>query len=310
MSKRRRKDCQQRFTSSEVAPVPDHHSQTGLLTPPLTELWENRETALAALEPAGTGAASFLTVGTAAYLMLTRERRELMREWVGPLHEALHRPLGPAERTDARRYLHVPKNFSDDAEIRIDLPRQLGFSREVVADLITQKLALEGVTFSWHPEGRMPYVRVKKTRKPPAKAVFEDPRTRELVARAKESAPIIARERTGRRRDPRTGGRRGRRERHLRLPDGRRPPRPGDVPHPVRDPGRPVRGDHRRGPAGPDTPPPTTRSPDPVTSAPTRTRATGHPPPGPPPVRRRERADRTSTGVNIAGFTSASEGKA
>lgn len=50
MSKRRRKDCQQRFTSSEVAPVPDHHSQTGLLTPPLTELWENRETALAALE--------------------------------------------------------------------------------------------------------------------------------------------------------------------------------------------------------------------------------------------------------------------
>ncbi|GHB29830.1 helicase HerA domain-containing protein [Streptomyces chryseus] len=156
------------------------------------ELWENRETALAALESGGIGAASVLTVGSAAYMVLTRERRELMREWVGPLHDALHRPLGLAEQTEPRRYLHIPKNFSDDdAEIRIDLPRQLGFSREVVADLITQKLALQGVTFSWHPEGRKPYVLVKKTRKPPAKALFKDPKTRELVAKAKESAPII-----------------------------------------------------------------------------------------------------------------------
>ncbi|MEU5902336.1 helicase HerA domain-containing protein [Streptomyces venezuelae] len=156
------------------------------------ELWENREAVLAALEPGGIGAASVLTVGSAAYMVLTRERRELMREWVQPLHDAIHRPLGLAEQTDPRRYLHVPKNFSDDdAEIRIDLPRHLGFSRDVVADLITQKLALEGVTFSWHPEGRKPYVRVKKTRKPPAKALFKDSKTRELVAKAKESAPII-----------------------------------------------------------------------------------------------------------------------
>ncbi|MEU2855625.1 pRL2-11 [Streptomyces syringium] len=156
------------------------------------ELWDNREAALAALEPGGIGAASVLTVGTAAYMVLTRERRELMREWVRPLHDAIHRPLGLAEQTDPRRYLHVPKNFSDDdAEIRIDLPRHLGFSRDVVADLITQKLALEGVTFSWHPEGRKPYVLVRKTRKPPAKALFKAPKTRELVAKARESAPII-----------------------------------------------------------------------------------------------------------------------
>ncbi|MFD3976041.1 pRL2-11 [Streptomyces cyaneofuscatus] len=158
----------------------------------LTELWENREAALAALEPAGIGAASVLTVGTAAYVVLTRERRELMREWVGPLHEALHQPLGLAEQTDPRRYLHVPKNFSDDdAQIRVDLPTRLGFSRDVVADLITQKLALQGVTFSWHPEGRKPYVLVKKTRKPPALSLFKDPKMRGLVARAKESAPVI-----------------------------------------------------------------------------------------------------------------------
>ncbi|MCX5434814.1 pRL2-11 (plasmid) [Streptomyces sp. NBC_00257] len=156
------------------------------------ELWDNRDATLAALEPGGIGAASVLTVGSAAYMVLTRERRELMREWVAPLHDALHRPLGLAEQTDPRRYLHIPKNFSDDdAEIRIDLPRSLGFSRDVVADLITQKLALEGVTFDWHPEGRKPYVRVKKTRKPPAKALFKDPKIRELVAKAPESAPII-----------------------------------------------------------------------------------------------------------------------
>ncbi|MFI2361096.1 helicase HerA domain-containing protein [Streptomyces anulatus] len=158
----------------------------------LTELWENREAALAALEPAGIAAASVLTVGTAAYMVLTRERRELMREGVGPLHEALHQPLGLAEQTDPRRYLHIPKNFSDDdAQIRIDLPTRLGFSRDVVADLITQELALQGVTFSWHPEGRTPYVLVKKTRKPPATALFKDPKMRDLVAKANESAPII-----------------------------------------------------------------------------------------------------------------------
>lgn len=34
MSNRRRNACQQRSTSAGVAPVRDHHSQTGLLTPP------------------------------------------------------------------------------------------------------------------------------------------------------------------------------------------------------------------------------------------------------------------------------------
>ncbi|MFD3663949.1 helicase HerA domain-containing protein [Streptomyces sp. NPDC058659] len=156
------------------------------------ELWDTRDQAIAVLETGGIGAASVLTVGTAAYMALTRERRELMREWVVPLHEALAQPLGVAEQTDPRRYLHIPKNFSDDdAEIRVDLPRNLRFSRDQVASLITQKLALEGVTFSWNVAARDTHLLVKKTRKPPAKALFKDPKTRELVAKAKESAPII-----------------------------------------------------------------------------------------------------------------------
>ncbi|MFI9228433.1 hypothetical protein [Streptomyces rimosus] len=99
-----------------------------------------------------------------------------------------------SEQTDPRRYLHIPKNFSDDdAEIRIGLSAHLDFSHDVVADRITQKLALEGVTFSWHRRAaRRTYeIRVKKTRKPPARALFKDPKVRELVANAPESAPII-----------------------------------------------------------------------------------------------------------------------
>ncbi|WKU42594.1 hypothetical protein Q3V23_00055 [Streptomyces sp. VNUA116] len=155
-------------------------------------LWEHREQALAALQTGGIGAASVAAVGGIAYRVLTRERRELMREWVEPLHQALAGPLGIPEQQDPRRYLHVPKNFSDDdATIRIDLPVHLRFSRDLVADLITQKLALQGASFSWHPEGRKPYVLVKKTRRPPKKAVFADASVRELVVKAPESAPVI-----------------------------------------------------------------------------------------------------------------------
>ncbi|MFK0182115.1 pRL2-11 [Streptomyces xanthochromogenes] len=156
------------------------------------EIWANPEPALAALEQPGIAAVSTAAVGTAAYLALTRKRRELMREWVLPLHEALALPLRLPEQTDPRRYLHIPRNFSeDDAVIRVDVPGRLDFSKDLVADIITTKLALEGVTFSWHLAGRETYLTVKKTRKPPAKAVFKDPKIREIVAAAKESAPVI-----------------------------------------------------------------------------------------------------------------------
>ncbi|MFE4823171.1 hypothetical protein ACFRFU_43535 [Streptomyces sp. NPDC056704] len=68
------------------------------------DLIEHRETILQALQTGGIGAASAAAAGGLAYGLLTRERRELMREWVVPLHDALHRPLGMAEQTDPRRY--------------------------------------------------------------------------------------------------------------------------------------------------------------------------------------------------------------
>ncbi|MFY4722214.1 pRL2-11 [Streptomyces sp. LaBMicrA B280] len=166
------------------------HQDTTVAT--AQEIWADPEPALATLEQTGIAAASTAAVGTAAYLALTRKRRELMREWVLPLHEALALPLRLPEQTDPRRYLHIPSNFSeDDAVIRVDVPGRLDFSKDLVVDIISTKLALEGVTFSWHLAGRETYVTVKKTRKPPAKAAFKDPKVREIVAAAKESAPVI-----------------------------------------------------------------------------------------------------------------------
>ncbi|MYZ40510.1 MULTISPECIES: hypothetical protein [unclassified Streptomyces] len=52
-------------------------------------VWENPGPAIAAAEMGGVGLASVLAVGGAAYGLATRKRREFMREWVRPLHEAL-----------------------------------------------------------------------------------------------------------------------------------------------------------------------------------------------------------------------------
>lgn len=96
-------------------------------TPPCRtqELWKNREQVLATLESGGIGAASALSVGGAAYAVLTRERRrELMREWVVPLHESLHRPLGYAEQTDPRAATSTSRRASPTTTRRYDRPAQ------------------------------------------------------------------------------------------------------------------------------------------------------------------------------------------
>jgi hypothetical protein len=98
------------------------------------ELWDNRDQALAALEPAGIGGACVLTVGTAAYMALTRERRELMREWVGPLHDALHQPRGMAEQTDPRRR-RVADELGIDADPKAIGPRLLILLEEINATM-------------------------------------------------------------------------------------------------------------------------------------------------------------------------------
>lgn len=155
-------------------------------------LWEDTECTLHALQTGGIGAASVAAVGGLAYGILTRKRRELMREWVVPLHQALAVPLGIAEQTDPRRYLHVPVNFNDDdAAIRIDVPAHLRFNEDLVADLIVKKLALENVSFTWRRAGKDTHVIVKKRHIPPKALRLSDHGMREILAKMPESAPLI-----------------------------------------------------------------------------------------------------------------------
>ncbi|MFG2394978.1 helicase HerA domain-containing protein [Streptomyces lavendulae] len=156
------------------------------------DAWENPDPAIAAAQSGGIGLVSAAAVGSAAYRLATRKRREIMREWVTPLHEALAVPLGMSELTDPRRYLHVPRNFSDDdAEIRIDTPGHLRFNEDLVADLIKKKLALENVSFTWQRAGKNTHVVVKKRKAPPKKLGLSDPGVREILAKMPESAPLI-----------------------------------------------------------------------------------------------------------------------
>ncbi|MFH8873203.1 pRL2-11 [Streptomyces griseus] len=156
------------------------------------DVWENPDPAIAAAETGGIAVASAAAVGGVAYGLLTRKRREFMREWVRPLHEALAVPLGISELTDPRRYLHIPKNFSDDdAQIRIDVPTHMRFNEDLVADLIVKKLALENVSFTWRRAGKDTQVIVKKRKAPPKKLGLSDPGVREILAKMPESAPLI-----------------------------------------------------------------------------------------------------------------------
>ncbi|WP_236246972.1 helicase HerA domain-containing protein [Streptomyces sp. CC210A] len=156
------------------------------------DVWENPDPAIAAAQTGGIGLVSAAAVGSAAYGLATRKRREFLREWVTPLHEALAVPLGMSELTDPRRYLHVPRNFSDDdAQIRIDVPTHMRFDEDLVADLIVKKLALENVSFTWRRAGKDTHVIVKKRQAPPKMLRLSDPGVSEILAKMPESAPLI-----------------------------------------------------------------------------------------------------------------------
>lgn len=158
--------------------------------------WRLPEQTLEVLPYGGAGAFTLAAAGGIVHGIRNRGQAELFKEWVEPLHLALVGPLGISPHTDPRSYLHVPKNFSDDdAVIRVDLPVALGFNESAVMEAITQKLALQGVSFSWTREGRKPYVLARKVQRPPSKVVFSDPRIRALVEGVPESAPLIGLER-------------------------------------------------------------------------------------------------------------------
>ncbi|MGW3377846.1 pRL2-11 [Streptomyces hydrogenans] len=150
------------------------------------------DTVAQALTYASPAALLATAAGGAAYRVKGRERREVLEEWIEPLHQALADPLGISERTDPASYLHVPLDFGDDdAEIRVDLPLHLKFNRDQVAELVMQKLALQNASFSWRLAGRDPHLIVKKKDRPPTSLGLDDHGVRDLLASVPESAPLI-----------------------------------------------------------------------------------------------------------------------
>lgn len=118
------------------------------------------------------------------------------RDWVWPLHVALREKLGYPEGTKPSRYIHIPVNYTEitgDA-IRIDLPADFAGEDSIKATVkttLTNKLALQDVTFSWHTEGKNHHVLVKQSPRPPSKVLFSDAEIQKLIESMPESAPLI-----------------------------------------------------------------------------------------------------------------------
>lgn len=158
---------------------------------------------LEALQTAG------FTAGTAASAMVgfrlmdgavTWRHR---RDWVWPLHVALREKLGYPEGTKPSWYIHLPVDYGQitgDA-IRIDLPADFAGEEQIratVKSVVTAKLSLQDVTFSWHLDGKNHHVLVKQAPRPPSKVLFSDPAVKKIVEGMPESSPLIGLSHRGR----------------------------------------------------------------------------------------------------------------
>ncbi|MFE0389528.1 helicase HerA domain-containing protein [Streptomyces bungoensis] len=117
------------------------------------------------------------------------------REWIRPLHVALEGPLGLPEGTLPTAYIHIPRDYPERTDVgRIDLPPAfvgVDGGQAAVRSIVRTKLGLSDATVSFKLEGRRPHLEIRQTPRPPAKVLFADDSTRELVTAAAESAPLI-----------------------------------------------------------------------------------------------------------------------
>ncbi|WP_121832186.1 pRL2-11 [Streptomyces sp. S1] len=151
---------------------------------------------LEVLQAGGFTAGSAATAWVGYRLMDGAVTWRHQRDWVWPLHVALREKLGYPEGTKPSRYITVPVDYDQitgDA-IRIELPADFAGQDDVkslVKTVVTNKLALQDVTFSWQIEGKNHHVIVKQSPRPPSKVLFSDPEVRKIVEGMPESAPLI-----------------------------------------------------------------------------------------------------------------------
>jgi hypothetical protein len=153
--------------------------------------WKAPQTTDESLTAAGAAAA--VAGGYAAVRGALNWRHR--RHWVRPLHLALEGPLGLPDGVWPASYLHIPRDYPNRTDVgRIDLPASyvgVGGGQSQIAEIVKTKLGLTDASVTFKLAGREPHLVIRQTPRPPAKVLFADAEVRELVAAAKESAPLI-----------------------------------------------------------------------------------------------------------------------
>lgn len=124
-----------------------------------------------------------------------RTVRELahVRRHVRPLHVALAPHIGHPLALYPKKWLSIPRDFgAEGSQIRIGLPP--GFlatpdAKRIIMTALTDKLAIEDGSLTFHTVGPEPYALVSTSTPPPARVTFAS--AREAIESARESAPLI-----------------------------------------------------------------------------------------------------------------------
>jgi hypothetical protein len=117
------------------------------------------------------------------------------RRWIRPLHLALFAVAGWPEDKRPRSYLRVPRDRAAGGDgVVVGLPPTFvgkGTQRELIGQVVRDKLDLGDVSVNWVLRGRHAYVQFRPRSRVPDRAFFSDPAVRAEVAKAKASAPLI-----------------------------------------------------------------------------------------------------------------------
>jgi len=132
-------------------------------------------------------------------------RFQYTRNWVVPLHLALHREIGIRADIAPEDWIHIPQNFrvSYEAQAIIDLPmgynRTAAKARDAIIQIVSWKLGLYDLVPHWRLEGRTPHLILNRAVPPPELVRYDDvidiltrlPESKILMGLGPSSVPTI-----------------------------------------------------------------------------------------------------------------------
>lgn len=117
-----------------------------------------------------------------------------VRKYVKPLHVALAPQIGHPLAMRPKNWITIPRDFAttEGAQIQLKLPQ--GFlgtkeAKQLVMTGLSDKLAIEDGSLTFHTVGPEPYALITTSTPPPDKVTFASART--AIEAAPESAPLI-----------------------------------------------------------------------------------------------------------------------